>query len=79
MKTGKGIDIEKYADLCARMDGMLNNRKECLKIASNEGIKPDEWEEAHKYWQERITDPEDMGRTAAVFMAFWEMAKFRLK
>jgi hypothetical protein len=68
MKAIGGITLEKYAELCARMDDVIRDKEACIKIAQSEGVSRDSWEKAHEGWQERITDPADMGRTASRFV-----------
>ena len=75
MEPINGIGIEKYAALCAKMDDVLSDKNACARIAKKEGISRQDWEEAHAGWQERITDPSDMGRTAAVSVMHWKVAK----
>ncbi len=75
MEPINGIDIKKYAALCAKMEDVLNDKNACARIAKKEGIRKEDWEAAHAGWQERITDPSDMGRTAAVFVMHWKVAK----
>ncbi len=78
MEAINGITIERYAELCAKMNDVFRNREACLKIAASEGIKKDDWEAAHKTWQARMTDPSDMGKTASVFQKSWQAAiKFK--
>lgn len=72
MKPINGIDIEKYAELCARMNDVFKDKEACTKIAESEGISRTNWEAAHKGWQERITDPSDMGKTASRFVPLWQ-------
>ncbi len=69
-----GITIEKYAELCAKMDDVFKNNAACLRIAEKEGISRANWEAAHEGWQSRITDPADMGRTASHFNSLWNQA-----
>lgn len=56
------------------MNDVLRDKEECALIAQREGIKRSDWESAHKGWQERITDPADMGRTASRFVDIWNNA-----
>lgn len=79
MKAIGGITLEKYAELCARMDDVIRDKEACIKIAQSEGVSRDSWEKAHEGWQERITDPADMGRTASRFMPVWRREVQRLK
>jgi hypothetical protein len=69
-----GITLERYAELCAKMNDVIRDKEECAKAAQREGIKRADWERAHKGWQERITDPADMGRTASRFVDIWNNA-----
>lgn len=70
----KGITIERYAELCAKMDNVIKDKEECIKIAESEGIKRADWEAAHKGWQVKLTDPLDMGQTASKFVTHWQAA-----
>ncbi len=79
MKTIGGISLEKYAELCAKMNDVLRDTEACIKIAEEEGYKRENWEKAHEGWQERITDPADMGKTASRFDPFWRGEIARLK
>lgn len=79
MKAIGGITLEKYAELCARMDDVIRDSEACIKIALSEGVSRDSWEKAHEGWQERITDPADMGKTASRFVPLWKSEIERLK
>lgn len=74
MDAIKGITIELYAELCAKMDDVINDAEECIKIAESEGIKRTDWEAAHRGWQVKLTDPSDMGQTASKFVTHWKTA-----
>lgn len=71
MDAINGITLRKYAELCAKMKDVINDREACARIAREEGLKKADWESAHKAWQERITDPADKGRTASRFVDIW--------
>ncbi|HRE09406.1 MAG TPA: hypothetical protein PK605_07205 [Ignavibacteria bacterium] len=70
-QTGR-ISIEKYAELCAKMGDIINDNEACVKIAESSGYSRAEWNSAHTRWQKRITDPEDMGKTASKFVECWQ-------
>ncbi len=74
MEPIKGISIEKYAELCAKMSDVFNDQESCLKIAKQEGITKENWNAAHEGWQFRMTDPSDMGKTASQFDSLWQAA-----
>ena len=74
MKPVNGIDIERYAELCAKMNDVFKDKEACTKIAEQEGITRENWEAAHEDWQFRITDPSDMGKTASKFVSLWQAA-----
>ena len=74
MEPINGITIEKYAELCAKMDDVFKNNAACIRIAEKEGISRANWEAAHEGWQSRITDPADMGKTASRFNSLWQLA-----
>lgn len=69
-----GISIERYAELCAKMEEFLKDKEACARIAVSEGVKKDDWEAAHKQWQSKMTDPADMGKTASAFEKHWQIA-----
>ncbi len=73
-----GITLEKYAELCAKMNDVIKNKDACARIAEREGIKRKDWEAAHKGWQEKIQDINDMGITASHFMPLWRVATEKL-
>ncbi|HMQ78149.1 MAG TPA: hypothetical protein PKE39_07610 [Ignavibacteria bacterium] len=79
MKPINGISIKRYAELCADMDGVIDDKHACTKIAAAQGITRSDWEAAHSAWQEKITDPSDMGRTASRFVAHWKEAMNKKK
>jgi hypothetical protein len=79
MDSIRGITIERYAELCAKMNDVREDRKACIKIAQKEGIKKEDWEAAHKAWQSRITSTADMGKTASRFVPLWKAALDRNK
>jgi hypothetical protein len=79
MKAIGGITLEKYAELCARMDDVIRDSEACIRIAELHGFTRDNWEKAHEGWQERITDPADMGKTASRFVPLWKSEVQRLK
>lgn len=66
------ISIEKYAELCAKMEDIINDNESCVKVAESSGYSRTEWNSAHSGWQKRITDPEDMGKTASRFVECWQ-------
>ncbi len=74
-----GIGLEKYAELCAKMQDVFEDTEACAEIAKSEGIPRHIWNEVHHGWQERITDPEDMGKTAAKFVPLWQKAVDKIK
>lgn len=78
MNTVNRISLELYAELCAKIDGEMENNEACLRIAEECGYSRSEWNSAHSKWQEMITDPADMGKTASRFMLFWKEAKHKL-
>ncbi|MBZ0203629.1 MAG: hypothetical protein IT281_01180 [Ignavibacteria bacterium] len=74
MDAINGITIERYAELCAKMNDVIKDKDACIKIAASEGIRKVDWEAAHKIWQSIMTDPSDMGRTASAFEKSWHAA-----
>ncbi|MEO8511956.1 MAG: hypothetical protein ABI543_00220 [Ignavibacteria bacterium] len=79
MEPINGISIEKYAELCAKMNAVLKDNEACAKIAESEGITRENWNAAHEGWQYRMTDPSDVGKTAARFVPLWQKAVDKIK
>jgi hypothetical protein len=79
MEMINGISIEKYAELCAKMNEVLQDKEACIKIAEREGIAREDWNAAHEGWQFRMTDPSDIGKTAARFVPLWQKAVDKIK
>lgn len=79
MEPINGISLEKYAELCAKMNNVFQDKEACSRIAESEGISRENWAAAHKVWQSRITDPADMGVTESKFVSSWKSAMDKLK
>ena len=79
MEPISGISLERYAELCAKMNDVFPDKDACIKIAESEGIAKENWNEAHSGWQSRLTDPEDMGKTASKFEILWHEALNKTK
>jgi hypothetical protein len=79
MEPINGINIEKYAELCAKMNDVFKDKEACARIAESEGISRENWAAAHKGWQSRITNPADMGVTESRFVSSWKTAMDKMK
>jgi hypothetical protein len=71
MDAFNGITLKKYAELCSKMKDVINDHDACARIAGEAGFRKQDWESAHKAWQEKITDPADKGKTASRFVDIW--------
>lgn len=72
-----GIALEKYTELRVMMKDVIDNKEKCASIAHKQGVDRKDWEAAHKGWQEKITDPADMGKTASRFVDLWNIKSSR--
>jgi hypothetical protein len=79
MESDNGIKLEKYAELCAKMNDVFQDEEACDAIAEQEGYSRETWRSARERWQSKITDPADMGMTASRFQPMWQAAIDKLK
>jgi hypothetical protein len=73
------ITIETYADLCAQMADTDGDEAKEQAIAATHGVAAPLWFEAKAYYTAKMTDPNDMGRTALAFMPLYQAAQARLR
>lgn len=73
------IPIEQYADLCARMASTAGDVNQENAIARDHGVSPDAWAHAKASWTAKMSDPNDMGRTAMAFMPLYQAAQARAR
>ena len=75
------IPIEQYAELCALMADTAGDVNKENAIAAAHGVSPDAWHAAKTGYTAKMSDPNDMGRTAinvlgnclaSVIVAKWE-------
>jgi len=78
MNRARSISLEIYAELRAKADDQMDDNEACILLAEESGFTRSEWNSAHTKWQQKITDPADMGKTASRFMHFWKEAKHKL-
>ncbi len=73
------ISLEKYADLCAAMADTGGDESKEFAIAQAQGVGPAEWKEAKTGYTAKMSDPNDMGRTAMAFMPLYQAAQARAR
>lgn len=73
------ISLEQYADLCALMASTAGDVAKELAIADQRGVTSPQWTEAKAYFTAKMSDPNDMGRTAMAFMPLYQAAQSRAR
>jgi hypothetical protein len=73
------ISLEKYADLCALMADTGGDEAKEIAIAEANGVGAAEWREAKTGYTAKMSDPNDMGRTALAFMPLYQAAQSRAR
>src|SRR5687768_6673718 len=73
------IPIEQYADLCALMANTGGDVTQENAIAAQHGVSPEAWAASKAGWTAKMSDPNDMGRTAMAFMPLYQAAQARAR
>ena len=73
------IPIEQYAELCALMAGTAGDVNQENAIAAQHGVSPEQWAASKAGWTAKMSDPNDMGRTALAFMPIYQAAQARAR
>ncbi len=73
------ISLEQYADLCALMADTAGDVNKENAIAAAHGVGADAWQQAKTYYTAKMSDPNDMGRTAMAFMPLYSAAQARAR
>lgn len=73
------IPIEQYADLCALMADTGGDVNKENAIAAQHGVSPELWHASKTGYTARMSDPNDMGRTAMAFMPLYQAAQARAR
>jgi hypothetical protein len=73
------ISLEQYAELCALMADTAGDVNRELAIAHQHGVTGPQWTEAKTYYTMKMSDPNDMGRTAMAFMPLYSAAQSRAR
>jgi len=73
------ITIERYADLCVQMADTGGDEAKEFAIAATHGVSMPLWTEAKAYYTAKMSDPNDMGRTALSFMPLYQAAQARAR
>ncbi len=68
-----GISIERYADLCAEIDGITDSAAQTAKVGTL-GVAPADWEAAKTGWLARMQDMSLMGQVAMRYMPLYNAA-----
>lgn len=73
------IPIEQYAELCALMADTGGDVAKENAIAAAHGVSAEAWAASKAGWTARMSDPNDMGRTAMAFMPLYQAAQARAR
>jgi hypothetical protein len=73
------ISLEQYAELCALMADTAGDTAKEFTIANQHGVTGPLWSEAKTYYTAKMSDPNDMGRTAMAFMPLYQAAQTRAR
>jgi hypothetical protein len=73
------ISIEQYADLCALMADTAGDVNKENAIAGAHGVSPEMWAASKAGYTAKMSDPNDMGRTAMAFMPLYQAAQARAR
>ncbi|HUS65829.1 MAG TPA: hypothetical protein VMZ28_14860 [Kofleriaceae bacterium] len=73
------IPIEQYAELCALMADTGGDVNKENAIAASHGVSADAWQASKTGWTAKMSDPNDMGRTAVAFMPLYQAAQARAR
>ena len=73
------ITIQQYADLCALMADTAGDQNKEYAVAALHGVGEPQWTEAKAYFTAKMSDPNDMGRTAMAFMPLYQAAQARAR
>jgi len=73
------IPIEQYADLCALMADTAGDVGKENTIAAAHGVSADAWAASKAGYTAKMSDPNDMGRTALAFMPLYQAAQARAR
>ena len=73
------IPIEQYAELCALMADTGGDVAKENAITAAHGVSPEVWAASKAAWTARMSDPNDMGRTALAFMPLYQAAQARAR
>jgi hypothetical protein len=73
------ISLEQYAELCALMADTGGDVAREHAIAAQHGVDAAAWDAAKAGYTARMSDPNDMGRTAMAFMPLYQAAQARAR
>ncbi len=73
-----GIDLARYAELCAKMANCGGDLEICVQIAAENGVDRATWEAAMNGWNARMYDPKYAAEVALAYMPLYQaaLAKF---
>lgn len=73
------IPIELYAELCAQMANTGGDVAKENAIAAAQGVSAEQWAASKAGYTAKMSDPNDMGRTALAFMPLYQAAQARAR
>ncbi|MDQ3370068.1 MAG: hypothetical protein M3680_32020 [Myxococcota bacterium] len=73
------ISIEQYAELCAAMADTGGDVTKENALAAAQGVSAEAWAVSKAAYTAKMSDPNDMGRTAMAFMPLYQAAQARAR
>jgi hypothetical protein len=73
------IPIEQYAELCAAMADTGGDVAKENAVAAAHGVSAEVWAASKAGWTAKMSDPNDLGRTALAFMPLYQAAQARAR
>jgi hypothetical protein len=73
------IPIELYAELCAQMADTGGDVAKENAVAARHNVSPEQWAHSKAHYTAKMSDPNDMGRTAMAFMPLYSAAQARAR
>lgn len=69
-----GINLEQFAELCAKMANCGGDLEMCVAIAAENGIDRTTWVTAMNGWNARMYDPSSAAQVALAYMPLYQAA-----
>jgi hypothetical protein len=73
----QGVDLAKYAELCAAMMNTGDDVAAQVAIAADQGVSAEAWKAAQAGWTARFSDASNQGKVAHAFYPLYQAAQSR--